>query len=430
MPTPPLLNVQAHPIVIRTPIIESDLDGVFIGEICELRRSIFNPKLIGRAQVLGFSPTRTILSLLGHANGLSRESIIHPTGHELIIKVGKDLAGTVVNPEGRIMDSFVSSHSPLLNETRAIHAPAPSWQSRKGINKPLVTGIKVIDALLTCGMGQRIGIFASAGGGKTTLMQMLINNINADIFVIGLVGERGREVAEFMEILKMSGRKSDCVLVFATSDYSSLDRCNSVLIATTIAEYFRDCGKNVVMFIDSITRYARALRDLALSSGEPPARRGYPASVFEALPRVLERAGNAACGSITAFYTILLEGDDETDPIANEIRSILDGHIYLDPHLAAQHHFPAIDVPHSLSRVASKVCTSEHLKSAAAIRRKLAIIDDTKMLIDIGEYQYGQNLENDKAINQRHQIREWLCQSAEDVHDYTLTLKDLHEIAS
>lgn len=429
MPTLPLLTVQAHPVVIRTPIIESDLDGVFIGEICEIRRSLFNPKLIGRAQVLGFSPTRTILSLLGHANGLSRESIIHPTGHELLIKVGKDLAGTVVNPEGRIMDSFVASRTPILDETRPIHTSAPLWQSRKSINKPLITGIKVIDALLTCGVGQRIGIFASAGGGKTTLMQMLINNINADIFVIGLVGERGREVAEFIEILKMSGRKDDCVLVFATSDYSSLDRCNSVLIATTIAEYFRDSGKHVVMFIDSITRYARALRDLALSSGEPPARRGYPASVFETLPRVLERAGNAARGSITAFYTILLEGDDETDPIANEIRSILDGHIYLDPSLAAQHHFPAIDVPHSLSRVASKVCDLEHLKNAAAIRRKLATINDTKMLIDIGEYQFGQNLENDKAINQRYQIREWLCQPADANQDFSMTIKELNEIA-
>lgn len=425
-----LLTRQAHPGVIRTPIIEADLTDVVIGEICDIHRSIYDKEWVGRAQVLGFSHERAILSLLGQANGLSRESVLHPLGHEFRIEVGHQLVGSVVNAEGKIVGMLNEATIPALDETRAIQAKALDWQCRAGIQQALPTGIKVIDALMTCGVGQRIGIFASAGGGKTTLLQMLINNIEADIFVIGLIGERGREVAEFTEILKKSGRQDNCILVFATSDYSSLDRCNAVLVATTIAEYFRDHGKKVVMFIDSITRYARALRDLALSSGESPARRGYPASVFEALPRILERAGNFHTGSITAFYTILLEGDEESDPIANEIRSVLDGHIYLDPKLAAQHHYPAVDVAHSLSRVTSAICKEGHLQDAASFRRKLAIIDEMKLLIDIGEYQFGQNINNDVAINQRQQLYSWLCQASSQNCEYDQTVKELREIAS
>ncbi len=426
----PLLVNQAHPSVLHASTIEAELGCVEIGEVCEIRSDLYNTEVIARAQVIGFRQSSTILSLLGDAKGLSRECVIHPTGSGLVIPLGDFLRGSVVSPEGVVTERLTDKSPIILTETRPIQGRAPDWQHRRGIYQPLFTKIRAIDGLLTCGLGQRMGIFASAGCGKTSLLHMLIEHVETDIFIICLVGERGREVAEFMDILRQSKRMLDCVMVFATSDYSSLERCNAVLVATTIAEYFRDSGKNVVLFIDSITRYARALRDLALSSGESPARRGYPASVFENLPKVLERAGNVDGGSITAFYTILLESDDETDPIANEIRSILDGHIYLSKDLAAQNHYPAIDILNSLSRVASQVCDAEHLIDAAAIRNQLAKIEQLKLLIDIGEYQFGENIDNDHAINQREKLRKWLCQTSHENIEYGVLRHEMHELAS
>lgn len=425
-----LLMKAAHPLVLHSSIIEAELDGVEIGELCEIRASIYNMTTIAHAQVLGFKHRNTILSLLGEAKGLSRECVIYPTGAGITINLGDYLRGCVVNPQGKVIERLNSTLPMINTESRPIQGIAPDWQRRKPINQPLFTKIKALDSLITCGVGQRIGIFASAGCGKTSLIHALIKGVQADVYVIGLVGERGREVAEFMDTLRKSERKQDCVLVFATSDYSSIDRCNAVLVATTIAEYFRDCGKNVVLFLDSITRYARALRDLALASGEAPARRGYPASVFENLPRVLERAGRLNHGSITAFYTVLLESDDETDPVANEIRSILDGHIYLSPELAAQNHYPAIDVLKSLSRVASQVCHPEHLRDAAAIREKLVKIEKLKFLIEIGEYHFGENSENDLIIGQRDQLQKWLCQTSLKNTEYPELRHEINELAS
>jgi len=424
-----ILSQQVHPLVVRSAIIEAELMGVKIGEICDIRRSIYSTEVMARAQVLGFNQHRTMLSLLGNANGLSRDCVLHPTGDELKINLGNFLLGTVVDPYGKVIEHMVDESQITDIETRVIQGSAPGWQSRRGIYKPLLTGIRAIDGLITCGLGQRLGIFASAGCGKTTLMHMLIEHIDADIFIIGLIGERGREVAEFMDVLRQSGRKQDCVLVFATSDYSSLDRCNAMLVAITIAEYFRDQGKNVVLFIDSITRYTRALRDLALAAGESPARRGYPASVFENLPRLLERPGSIEVGSITAFYTILLESDDEGDPIANEIRSILDGHIYLSRELAATNHYPAIDVLHSLSRVASQVCAPDHISDAAAIRKTMAKLEDLKIFLDLGEYKQGENAENDKAIALRGPIRDWLCQPMHEATNFSEVKQGMRKLA-
>lgn len=254
-----LLKHQAHPKVLNASIIEAELECVEIGEICEIRTDIYNCDVIARAQVLGFNQSNTILSLLGEAKGLSRECVINPTGKGLVMTLGSFLKGSVVNPQGNVVEHLTDASTTVHNESRSIQQGAPCWQKRRGIYKPLLTKIRVLDSLITCGVGQRVGIFASAGCGKTSLIHMLIRCVEADILVVGLIGERGREVAEFMDVLRKSERKKDCVVVFATSDYSSLERCNAVLVATTIAEYFRDQGNNVVLLIDSITRYARAL---------------------------------------------------------------------------------------------------------------------------------------------------------------------------
>jgi FliI/YscN family ATPase len=256
----------------------------------------------------------------------------------------------------------------------------------------------------------------------------LINHTQADVFVIGLIGERGREVTEFVESLRHSPKRARCVVVYATSDFSSVDRCNAALQATAIAEYFRDQGQQVVLFIDSITRYARARRDLALAAGESAARRGYPASVFDALPRLLERPGVTVNGSITAFYTVLLESDDEPDPIAEEIRSILDGHIYLSRKLAAKSHFPAIDVLRSASRVARQVTSPDAQRLASDTRELMSRIEELQVFVDLGEYSVGNHLANDHAMERRDALSDWLRQPMNEPSDPALTMESLHEL--
>lgn len=408
-----LVRQQAHPWKLSGPIIEAILPDVKVGEICDIRESWNSSIIMARAQVLGFCGDKTLLSLIGPSQGLSRQSVICPTGSELLIEVGFHLLGCILNPAGEIIEHMSHQDNATLNmtELRAINASPPSYLNRAGITAPFLTGIKVIDGLITCGIGQRLGIFASAGGGKTTLMHMLIEHANADVFVIALIGERGRELVEFTDKLKISGRQAQCILVYATSDYSSLDRCNAALVATTIAEYFRDMGKNVVLFLDSITRYARALRDVALAAGESPARRGYPASVFDNLPKLLERPGLTKTGSITAWYTVLLENDEDPDPISDEIRSILDGHLYLNRKLAAKDHYPAIDVLNSISRVSNQVCQQEHKNLASNIRRALAKIEELQIFVDLGEYKYGENEENDRVMVKRDALFSWLKQA-------------------
>jgi type III secretion protein N (ATPase) len=258
---------------------------------------------------------------------------------------------------------------------------------------------------------------------------MLIGHAEADVFVIGLIGERGREVTEFIEYLRHSPKCSHCVVVYATSDFSSVDRCNAALQATAIAEYFRDQGLRVVLLLDSMTRYARARRDLALAAGEAPARRGYPASVFDALPRLLERPGvTCGGGSITAFYTVLLESDDEPDPVAEEIRSILDGHIYLSRKLAAKGHYPAIDVLRSASRVAHQVTESSVQQLAMSTREMLARLEELQVFLDLGEYRPGENEANDHAMERREALLGWLRQDMEEVCTPQDSLEGLHEL--
>lgn len=399
----------AHPLRLSGPLIEAALGDVVVGEVCEVRRHWRLPQVVARAQVIGFKPDAVLLTLLGDAKGLSRESMIVPTGSTLQLSCSDALLGSVVGPQGTIVERLVPSTA-LAQQDYPVDADPPSYQQRRPVDTPLRTGIRVIDGLLTCGVGQRIGIFAAAGSGKTTLINMLINHTDADVFVIGLIGERGREVTEFIEHLRQSEKRARCVVVYATSDFSSVDRCNSALQATAIAEYFRDQGQRVVLLLDSLTRYARARRDLALAAGEAPARRGYPASVFDALPRLLERPGVTASGSITAWYTVLLESDDEPDPIAEEIRSILDGHIYLSRALAAKGHYPAIDVLRSVSRVATQVTPPQVQQLAAATRDTLTRIEQLQVFLDMGEYSPGADAGNDQALQRRAALDQWLRQ--------------------
>ena len=404
----------AHPMRLNGPLIEAALGNVVIGEICEVRRHWRLPDVAARAQVIGFKPDAVLLSLLGDAKGLSRESMLVPTGSTLQLTCSDALLGSVVDPRGVIVERFAPSTA-VARQDRPVDADPPSYQQRRPVKEPLRTGIRVIDGLLTCGVGQRIGIFAAAGSGKTTLINMLITHTDADVFVIGLIGERGREVTEFIEHLRQSEKRTRCVVVYATSDFSSVDRCNSALQATAIAEYFRDRGRRVVLLLDSLTRYARARRDLALAAGEAPARRGYPASVFDALPRLLERPGVTASGSITAWYTVLLESDDEPDPIAEEIRSILDGHVYLSRALAAKGHYPAIDVLRSVSRVATQVTAPEVRQLAAATRAMLARLEQLQIFLDMGEYTRGVDAANDHALQRCEPLTQWLRQSVDEV---------------
>ncbi|WP_288478398.1 type III secretion system ATPase SctN [uncultured Pantoea sp.] len=418
----------AHPLRIQGNVIEAHLPGTRIGEICEIQKSLLEPEVLGTAQVIGFNKEHTLLSLLNDNQGFSRSNVLLPTGKPFRIDVHKNIAGAIIDATGTVrgrLDNGVQQTLPGAQSLDACGAPKDFTQ-RKPITESLATGVRAIDGLLTCGQGQRMGIFAAAGCGKTSLMSMIVEHSAADIYVIGLIGERGREVTEFVEELKRSSRCSQIVLVYATSDRSCVERCNAAQIATTIAEFFSGQGQNVLLFIDSITRYARALRDVALSIGELPARRGYPASVFEALPKLLERPGRFLTGSITAFYTVLIENEEESDVIGDEVRSILDGHIYLSKKLAAKGHYPAIDIMQSISRVFLQVTDPEHRQLAKRFREYLVRQKEMQLYLDLGEYRRGENPENDAAFDRKNQMEAFLQQGMEEKTDMQACLESLY----
>ncbi|QLA66148.1 type III secretion system ATPase SctN [Enterobacter pasteurii] len=418
----------AHPLRIQGNVIEAHLPGTRIGEVCEIQKSLLEPQVMGFAQVIGFNKEHTLLSLLNDNQGFSRSNVLLPTGKPFRIDVHENIAGAIIDATGTIrgrLDEIVQP--PLTGGVSLDACGAPrDFTQRKPIADALATGVRAIDGLLTCGQGQRMGIFAAAGCGKTSLMSMIIEHSEADIYVIGLIGERGREVTEFVEELKRSSRRSQVILVYATSDRSCVERCNAAQIATTIAEFFSEQGKNVLLFVDSITRYARALRDVALSMGELPARRGYPASVFEALPKLLERPGRFLRGSITAFYTVLIENEEESDVIGDEVRSILDGHIYLSKKLAAKGHYPAIDVMQSISRVFTQVTSEDHQVLATRFREYLVRQKDMQLYLDLGEYRRGENTENDAAFDRKDQMEAFLQQRMTEKTDMQTCLETLY----
>ncbi|MEZ2894276.1 type III secretion system ATPase SctN [Providencia rettgeri] len=428
-----LFDLCAHPARIHGCLIEAPLHGVFIGEICFIERSLTQPDIIAKAQVVGFKEGLTVLSLIGRAQGLTREVVIRPSGYPFVFEVGEHLAGKIFNAAGEQVGALCEDLAePMLLNTKLLRIDSPpvSVTQRRPVAEPMVTGVRAIDSLLTCGLGQRIGIFAAAGSGKTSLMNMIINHAHADIHVVALIGERGREVIEFIEELKESPHAAQTILIYATSDSPPIERCNAALLATTIAEYFRDCGRNVLLYVDSMTRYARALRDVALATGELPARRGYPASVFEQLPMLLERPGQLKHGSITAFYTVLLESEEEADPIGDEIRSILDGHIYLSHKLAGRGHYPAIDILHSISRVFQKVTTPEHRRCAIDLRNMISRLEQIQLYLELGEYQRGESHENDRALDKKEQIEGFLKQAMDEPMNFDNMLNILNELAS
>jgi type III secretion protein N (ATPase) len=323
------------------------------------------------------------------------------------------LLGRVLDGLGRPLDE--ASRGPLTTRMAyPVLGAAPHPLVRRPIQQPLELGIRVIDGLLTCGEGQRMGIFAAAGGGKSTLMGMLANGADVDVRVIALIGERGREVGEFLQRDLGQDNLRNSVVVCATSDRSAMERVKAAFVATAIAEYFRDQGKRVLFLMDSVTRFARAQREIGLAAGEPPTRRGFPPSVFAVLPRLLERAGMNERGSMTAFYTVLVEGDDMTEPVADEVRSILDGHIILSRKLGEQNHYPAVDVLASASRVMSAVVPREHADAAGRIRELMAKHGEIELLLNIGEYQPGNDPAADEAVRKIGAIRQFLKQDAHD----------------
>lgn len=431
-PTFSLFRYAAHPTRIQGNILEVSLRNVFIGEICRLKETVESENIIGEAIVIGFRNGITILSMMGSSQGYSLQIIVEPTGHAFSVALSPNVLGSMIDIKGNCLLRFDNKNieENTFYTQFPVEGSPPSFNERRPINKVFESGVRAVDGLLSCGLGQRMGIFASAGTGKTMLMNMFIRFSQADVFVIGLIGERGREVTEFVEELKQDRRCEKTVLICSTSEQPAIERCNAALVATTVAEYFREQGKNVVLFIDSMTRYCRALRDIALTAGELPVRKGYPASVFDKLPAILERPGVTAKGSITAFYTVLLESDDEPDAIGEEIRSILDGHIYLSRKIAASGHYPAIDILGSVSRVFQQITQTEQQKAALKLRQILMRLQDIKLLQELGEYHTGENALNDEAVNKQDSIEAFLVQSFKEPSEFTQTLNQMYALTS
>lgn len=390
-------------------LIKAIVPNVKIGEVCLVKRE--GEPL--RTEVVGFTRDEVLLSPLGEMTGVGPSSEVIPTHMPLHIKVGPQLLGRILNGLGEPLD--VNTKGPLECEEiyPVIQAP-PDPVKRKRISEPISVGVRAIDGVLTTGLGQRVGIFAAAGGGKSTLLGMIARNAVADVNVISLIGERGRELRDFIEKdLGPEGLKRS-VLVVSTSDQASQLRLNAAYVGTAIAEYFRDQGKSVILMMDSVTRFARALREVGLAAGEPPARAGYTPSVFSTLPKLLERSGNSEKGSITAFYTILVAGDDMNEPVADEVRSILDGHLILSSELARQFHYPAIEVLSSASRVMPSIVPKEHLVLVGKLREVLANYRKNELLIKIGEYKRGSDKAGDFAIDNIDKVNKFLKQAVDE----------------
>jgi flagellum-specific ATP synthase len=403
-------------------IIQVEGLEVFMGELCEILIKL-SDKVIP-AEVVGFRGHTVLLMPLAELDGIGPGCLVRPTGRALKVKISDELLGRTLDGLGNPMDVDISFEGKLYD----INRTPPNPFERRKIENTMGTGIKAIDGILTCGEGQRIGIFAGSGVGKSTLLGMMAKYSDADVNVIALVGERGREVLEFIEKdLGPEGYKKS-VVVCATSDQPPLVRLKGAFVATTIAEYFRDQGKKVVLMMDSVTRFAMAQREIGLATGEPPTTRGYTPSVFAMLPKLLERSGMSNKGSITAFYTVLVEGDDMNEPIADAVRGILDGHIILSRKIAAKNHFPAIDIQSSVSRIMKEIVTEEHYEIAGKLKENLAVYSDSEDLINIGAYIKGSNPIIDKAIDLNRPINEFLKQGVNERYSYEETLKALKNL--
>jgi len=398
-------------------VIESKGPVVSVGELCYIHSHTEGAPSVP-AEVVGFREGYVMLMPVGEMQGIGPGCEVVSAQKMLQVKVGDMLLGRVLDGLGNPMDDL----GPIISDVEyPLQAPPPPPLTRPRIHESLYVGVRAIDGLITMGDGQRIGIMAGSGVGKSTLLSMIARNTEADISVIALIGERGREVRDFIERdLGEEGLKR-AVVVVATSDQPALVRIKGALTATAIAEYFRDQGHKVILMMDSVTRFAMAQREVGLTIGEPPATRGYTPSVFALLPRLLERAGTSERGSITGIYTVLVDGDDMNEPIADAVRSILDGHIVLSRAIAAQNHFPAIDILPSVSRVMNEVVSKDHLKAAQNMRSLMAVYKDAEDLIHIGAYVKGSSKKIDEAIEKIDSINDFLCQDIFEVDSYETT---------
>ena len=393
--------------------IESNGPDAKLDDLCRIIVDKDENRFI-MAEVIGFKDGNTLLMPFKTNEGIDSGCIVENMGYPLSVSVGEDMLGLTLDGHGRPIDG--SEY--IGTDTYRIDAPSPDPLSREIITEPLPLGVKAVDGLITLGKGQRIGIFAGSGVGKSTLLGMFARNTKADINVIALIGERGREVREFIERdLGEEGMKRS-VLVVATSDKPALVRRKAAQTATAIAEYFRDQGNDVLLMMDSLTRFSMAQREIGLASGEPPVTRGYPPSVYAEMPKLLERAGNSDKGSITGLYTVLVDGDDFNEPITDTARSILDGHIMLDRKLGHKNHYPAIDVLQSISRCMSQIATSEHKAAAGKLKNVLATYNEAEDLINIGAYKSGANKNIDYAIEKIDAINEFLCQDVDSKYSF------------
>lgn len=401
-------------------IIEAQVQGVSVGDLCLIRIEKENRETF--AEVVGFKEQRVLLMPLGSTSGISPGSQVFAAGKPLMVKVGQNVLGRVLSGLGEPIDG---KGQLSIDEERPIFAEPPDPVKRPRVSEVLRVGVRAIDGLLTIGRGQRMGIFAGSGVGKSTIMGMIARNAEAEVNVIALVGERGREVRDFIEeSLGEEGLKKSVVIV-ATSDQPPLIRLKAAFVATAIAEYFRDLGNKVILMMDSVTRFAMAQREVGLAAGEPPTTRGYTPSVFALLPKLMERSGTSVIGSITAFYTILVEGDDFNEPIADQCRSILDGHIILSRDLAARNHYPAIDISHSVSRLMTNLASDEHKAAGAKLREVLARYVEAEDLINIGAYVKGSNPKIDYALSKIDQVNEFLKQGTFEQVDFEDTVNRL-----
>ena len=402
--------------------IESIGPEARLNDLCEISTSDGDRKIM--AEVVGFRDNLLLLMPFENMTGVGVGCVVQNTGKPLSISVGDDLLGHTVDGLGRPTD-LREDESLDLKASYPVEAEPPDPMERVIIKEPLSLGVKAVDGLITVGKGQRIGIFAGSGVGKSTLMGMFARNTRADINVIALIGERGREVREFVENDMGEEGMRHSIVVVATSDKPALIRNKAAKTATAIAEYFRDQGKDVLLMMDSLTRFSMAQREIGLASGEPPVTRGYPPSVYSEMPKLLERAGNSQSGSITGLYTVLVDGDDFNEPISDTARSILDGHIMLNRRLAQLNHYPAIDVLQSISRVMSAVADSNHKKAAGKLKNVMATYQEAEDLINIGAYKRGSNKNIDFAISKIDEVNKFLRQGTDEKFQYEDIVNEL-----
>ena len=402
--------------------VESEGPRSVIGEICTIK---LEDGTLLNAEVVGLDGKKVKLAPFGDTKGIEVGLEVVGTGRTLMVPVGKNLLGRMINASGQPCDD----KGEIIPETYypAVANP-PSPNERTDINRRITTGVRAIDSMLTVGKGQRLGIFAGSGVGKSTLLSIIARNTDADINVIGLIGERGREVLDFVRRdLGEEGMKRS-VLVVATSDEPSICRLRAAQVCTAVAEYFRDQGKDVMLMMDSVTRFAHAQREIGLANGEPPAQKGYPPSVFDMIPKLLERTGTNKKGTITAFYTVLVDGDDMNEPITDKVRGALDGHIVLNRKLAQAYHYPAIDILQSISRLSKRVSGAETRKAVGKVRTWMATYQENETMITSGIYEKGKSITIDEAIDKHQQIEEFLIQEEYEPSSIKQMLDKLSEL--